>query len=101
MKRPPGGVRITEDQAIDLAERFIADMRKQCRCGRREFVEHLPVEFWRQFGLGRHSGYYSVTFKYDGPPTPSEFEGFCPPYDHKTVVHVDDRTGKGELLEWM
>ncbi len=92
---------LTEERAVELAEAFIADKRKECRAGRLESVHHVPVEFFEGAGLKPKSGLWSVTFEYVGPPTPPEFEGFCPPFDHPTVVWVDDRTGKCRLMGWM
>ena len=89
---------ISQQQAVEKAEAFIAGRRAAHPCGAFQAVKHKAGDKKTKHYTGRESGSYYVEFAYSGPPVrkPS-----LPRGDHPTVVVVDDVTGECSIMIWL
>lgn len=85
--------KISQEQAVALAEAFLDAKRPRPQCGRLASVTHSPAG-----SQGRSRGQYRAEFAYAGPPVTQLTH---PRRDHPTVVFVDDETGECRLMYWM
>jgi hypothetical protein len=83
---------ISEEQALALAESFIANSPVKRKCGQFSSVKHKPR------GTNEMAGTFYVEFAYAGPPVK---KGACPPLDHPTIVLVNDCTGACKIMLWL
>ncbi len=84
---------ISSEQAVVLAESFIADKRTKYKCGDFISVKHAPAK-----AQPSETGTFYVEFAYAGPPV---HQGSTPPRDHPTVVLVNDESGECRVMFWM
>jgi len=84
---------ISSEQAVALAEAFIADKRAKYKCGNFLSVKHVPGK-----AQTHEAGTFYVEFAYSGPPVR---QITTPPRDHPTVVLVNDENGECEVMYWL
>lgn len=83
---------ISEEQAVALAEGFLASKPVRRKCGQITAVRH------QRGGAHEEAGTYCVEFAYAGPPVK---KGAVPARNHPTVVLVNDRTGECKVMLWL
>jgi hypothetical protein len=84
---------VSKEQAVALAETFLAGKRARGTYGHVTGVTHMPPS-----SIHESSGTFHVEFAYTGAPVR---KGAVPPRDHPTVVLVNDRTGECKVMLWL